>query len=701
MQCRSPQYRAFLIISAVLLLPQIALARKVQPRSMNVAKLWFARDLQVGGDIQLRGPAATSIVRLKLPPSWQPGGPASLHLLVEHSQGLQGDKSFLAVSFNYGLLRSIRLDETNAAGTEITVVIPRASIRQTNELVLTVDQVDKSANPLTVISSRSFFELPYVEIPIPWDLGSLRRVFSNGPSTLSELPAILLPTNPSSSTLEATALVVANLIAHSPGAFQPLKVVQRFSDWAGPLFVIGTPTEQPELRSLAGETPLIFYQGRNSIGVTSSENKNPNATDGYMGIALNGPYHVGPVIFLTGNSPYAVLRAARTLASPNWVVGGRLARITGDVSWPSRRIREWDGFIPPTNSFHLSDLDHSDILLAYPDGATIPLRAPPDAVFLNYGHEITLKLALSREFYLPGSYIVLKLNGSELGKYPLPEFGLTVSLRVEIPARLLAGDNVLTVLWQGPMPGTSLTAVGWILRDTEFELPRNYQAELPDLGLLRNRFYPFSLKSDFSDVLLVVPDRMNADLISAFLATVAGLARLAPSEYVALRIARIQELKDYDLANSHLLFLNSDESGNLPVQISTVDEPTMKAVNVRRRIWEITSPWSTRKCILVISARTSTELVSAAESVFAPDTLNHLTGDTALFDGNKMSCLTLRPRRRLVDISYNLTLQVWLREHWMALPIVATALSTALFLMVRIALRRNRSRSLAAATKVL
>jgi len=320
-------------------------------------------------------------------------------------------------------------------------------------------------------------------------------------------------------------------------------------------------------------------------------------------------------------------------------------------------------------------------------------------VFLNYGHEIDLKLALNREFYLPGSYVVLRLNGSELGRYPLPEYGLTVSLRLEIPAHLLANDNVLKVLWQGPVPHTSTTVAGWILRDTEFNLPRNYEAELPDLGLLKNHLYPFSLKSDFSDVILVVPNRANADLTSALLATTAGLARLAPSEYIAVRTASVGELKDYDLSNFHLVFLNADRSGDLSLQISTAVEPSMKAVNVRQRVWEITSPWNTRRFILMINARTGAELVSVAESVFAPDTLNRLSGDTALFGGNKMSCLTLRPRQRLVDISYSLTLQAWLQEHWLALPVVALALSTALFLMVRIALRPKSSRLLRVATK--
>jgi len=657
---------------------------------MNIARLEFARDLQVAGDLQLRGPAATAIVPLKMPPSWRPGGPASLHLFVQHSQGLDGDKSFLTVSFNYGLLRSIRLDETNAAGTEVTVAIPSSSIRPANQLVLTVDQVGNTASPLTVISSRSFFELPYVEIPVRWDLGSLRSVLSIGSPTASELPAILLPVNASSTTLEALSLVVANFIAHSPASLQPLKVVHNLNDWTGPVFVIGTPTEQPELRSLQGATPLIFYQERNSVAVATEDDRNLNATDGYIGIALNVRRQAGPVIFLTGNSPGAVIKAARALTSPNWVVAGKFARITGDTSWPTRRIREWDGYIPPTNSFHLSDLDHRDIRIAYPDGATVPLRAPPDTAFLGYGHEITLKLALNREFYLPDSYIILKLNGSELGRYPVTEFGLAGSVQLEIPARLLTGDNVLKVLWQGPVPSTSLTTLGWISRDTEFYLPRNYEAELPDLGLLRNHLYPFSLKSDFSDVILVAPDRANPDLLSTLLAVVAGLARLAPSERVTVHVAYARELKDYDLSNFHLIFLNADQSGNLPVQISTTYVPKMRAVNVRELVWEITSPWSTRKCILVISAKTSADLLAAAESVFAPDTLNRLTGDTAFFDGNKVSCLTLRHKQKVADISYSLTLQAWLRDHWLALPIVAIAISTALFMMVRIALQSNR-----------
>lgn len=177
------------------------------------------------------------------------------------------------------------------------------------------------------------------------------------------------------------------------------------------------------------------------------------------------------------------------------------------------------------------------------------MRATPDSVFLDYGHEVMLKLTLSSEFYLPGSYVVVKLNGSELGSYSIADKlrGREGSVHIKIPAKLLVSDNVLSVLWQGPVQSVSQSTAGWISQDSEFYLPRNYAAELPAMGLLRQHLYPFSIKADFSDLLVVVPDRVNADTISALLAAAAGIGRVAPSEHVAFHVARSSELKERPL----------------------------------------------------------------------------------------------------------------------------------------------------------
>lgn len=684
------QFRTFFIILVTALLSQSVLAGNVHssPGSVGLAKLGFSGELQTGDDVQLRGLTANSVLQLKLPPRYRPSGSGSLHLLLRHSPGLNGDKSFLTVTLNYALLRSIRLDETNAEITEITIPIPSSAIQQTNSLALAVDQVDGSGAPLTVISSRSFLEFPYAETPVQWDLADLRTTLSSPALKPSEQPALLVPINASSSTLEAAALIAANLIAHSADSSHAFKVVHRLTDWSGPLFVIGTPSEQPELTALQRTAPISFYRGRDGILITPAGDHSTNAIDGYIGIALDTQRHAGPVIFVSGNSPAAVLKAAKALTSPNWSAAGKFARVASDATWPARRMREWDQFIPPTNSFRLSDLTHNDIPIAYPDGAKIALRTTPDSVFLSYGHEVKLQLTLSSEFYLPSSFIVVQLNGSELGRYSVSDNlrGREGALRIKIPAKLLVSDNVLKILWQGPVTSGSLTTAGWISRDTEFYLPKNYEAQLPDLGLLRQHLYPFSIKADFSDLLIVLPDRVNADSMSALLAAASGIRRLAPSEHVAFHVARSRELLEYELSNFNIIFVTA---GPIPPVVMMANTSNATAAKIHERVWEGISPWSTHRWVLVIRAQTPAELLSLTESIFDPAVLNHLTGDTAFIDGKNTICLNLREKRKLGDASYNSAMQAWLREHWLALPVVAILVSTALFLLVRIVLQQN------------
>ena len=54
----------------------------------------------------------------------------------------------------------------------------------------------------------------------------------------------------------------------------------------------------------------------------------------------------------------------------------------------------------------------------------------------------------------------------------------------------------------------------WLLKSSEFDLPHDYQSALPDLGVLQYGLFPFGLRSNFSDTLIVLPDHTGDDLIA-------------------------------------------------------------------------------------------------------------------------------------------------------------------------------------------
>src|SRR5690348_14389552 len=200
----------FAMLLIALLASAGAWARARTQAPPSIQKISLGDPLHAGGDWRLSGPAASALVRFALPLRSQPAPGSRLHLFLEHPTALDGDRSFLTVSLNYGILRSLRLDETDASLTEITVDVPPASIHENNQLVLSVEQHSpQAAAPLTIISARSYLELHSVRIPIAWTLAGLHEAAVSPAAYGPERLSVLLPVNPGSGTLEALALLVA------------------------------------------------------------------------------------------------------------------------------------------------------------------------------------------------------------------------------------------------------------------------------------------------------------------------------------------------------------------------------------------------------------------------------------------------------------------------------------------------------------
>ncbi len=648
--------------------------------------------LHSGGDWRLSGPAASALVRFALPPRSEAVAGSTLHLFLSHSDKLDGDRSFLTVTLNYGILRSVRLDATNADMTEIVVEVPPASVRQNNQLVFSVEQYSpQSGSPLTVISARSFLEMHSIRVPMEWNLASLHEAATSPAAYGPERISVLLPDRPSSSTLEAIALLVAGL-SHRAGQEQPaLNVIHDVRRSDGLTLVVGTPLEQPSLTALAN-TPLTFYRNGLRTLVGGNAPETVNQTDGFIQLR-SSPSGGGPVMLVTGNSPAAVLNAARALVGPTWRVADNFARISTSADWSELAPRHWDGFLPVRNSFQLRDLHEKNLPIAYPDGVLISLNATPDAIFLPYAHQIILKLALAAQFRVPEAEIVVQLNGTELTRFNVDERFRTgaASLPVAIPARLLRTTNLLKVSWQGPAPAATDGTAGWVLGGSEFYLPRYYKAQLPELGLLQASFYPFSLRADFSDVLLIVPDRTDAAIVAVVLDLARVLARMAPADHLAFHLTHWNNVTADDLARYDLILLHPGSLTRLPSQlVGAMPHLPLRSGSGRdlRIIRELISPWNRDRYVLVINAESPAALSALVDAAFSPERMAALSGDTAVIEPAGTRCFALAPRQELREFSYNLALQAWLRAHWTALPLVLISVSGGLFVVVRLLLRQ-------------
>jgi len=254
---------------------------------------------------------------------------SALHLFVRHSEDLDGSRSFLSVTLNYGILRSFRLDPQNAALTEVVVPIPPATVKQHNTLVVSVEQFLRpnagSREIWSSLSARSFLELRYAETPLDLNLGRLPSALLE-PHTLSaNRLTVLLPRRFDPATLEATALLVANFSRRPPGDRIATHIVRSVQAARDPLLIVGTPAEQPELVSLKERLPLAFASTRGRTVLQRTGAATAGEPEGVVGLTTKPGGDQSPILVVSGDSGAGVLRAARSVLAPGWTASGNFA----------------------------------------------------------------------------------------------------------------------------------------------------------------------------------------------------------------------------------------------------------------------------------------------------------------------------------------------------------------------------------------
>src|SRR6266508_1171624 len=106
--------KLFLLISGVLLFPLPASGRSgvpgtPLPRQSEYA-IRFKDHLRLASDLTLTATVTYASITFRCESRWRPSRASRLHLFIAHSPNLDGNRSFLSISLNYGILRSLRLD---------------------------------------------------------------------------------------------------------------------------------------------------------------------------------------------------------------------------------------------------------------------------------------------------------------------------------------------------------------------------------------------------------------------------------------------------------------------------------------------------------------------------------------------------------------------------------------------------------------
>lgn len=642
-------------------------------------------------DLRFTGATASRTITFGRDARWAPRSGSKLHLFVSHSPRLDARRSFLTVTLNGGILRSLPLDEQNERG-EMVVSIPAEMIQRANELRLAVVQfAEGGAEPWTAVGSGSFVSLAFDEAPGAANLASLPLPLLDPAGPRDLRLGVLVPSRLTLPTLEATALILADLACRAAPRAVDLRFVGSVED-DDPLLIVGTPAEQRLLPAVATPRVTIIDRPNGPALAVAGASPIDDAT-GLVGLTSTGP-HGAPVLYVTGNTPEAVARAGWSLAAHSqWQ--GDVALASSSPAWRAKRPREWGGFPPPRARFSLSDMGLSPAPLTINSHAPLRIAIPalPDTRFLSHGHRIRLSLRrLPALLEQPEGGLEVSWNGLMLRRVSAaelprqPEFTLEMALPVEALRR----DNVLALAWKGA--SGAFTPLTLLPDGTQLYWPREYEARLPDLALLRSSLYPLSLRSDLSDVILVVPDTITEEIFELVCELSAWLGRTLPTDRIGLRVRQASTLTRGERSSSHLILLRTSRGADpfasaLPDPRKAGRDGSVTALPI---LQEAVSPWNEEKFVLSYRAASGSALLRGFRTLIQPRVLAQLKGDTAFVSSQGVACYTLGGRRVVREVSYFTRAEAYLLTHWLALPFIVALASVLLFVGVRLALEYRR-----------
>jgi hypothetical protein len=630
-------------------------------------------------DLRLSGVRATRQVEFPWPVDWRPAPGAELRLRFEHSPALDGERSFLWVVLNHGVLRSLRLDAQNAGPTEVMMPVSPDMLHEDNQLVISAQQFT-GAGPAhavwTLVRSESFLSIPFERRRMEWSLADLPEPVLRRHSYEERRLTVLLPSGPSLDTLEATARTLASLAARVAPARVTLAFAHSLGELSTPAVAVGTPREQPAIRAL---------------GVLGGDAAKAGPSTGVLALVREAGPRAQPLLVVTGREPAAVARAALALFGRPPPKGSVLLLVPQAATWQPAETRRWRGFIPPANGFHVDEVGdpRAELAVTADLPARVRMKAPPDARFLPYGHRATLVFqALPALASDPKADLEVYWNDRLLRRAPMEGKtpGRTFTLSAPIPAAAMSHENLLTVAWNGRSgaPGPFVMLRG----ESSLFLPREYVVELPDLALLGSGFYPFSLRADLSDTVVGAPEGDAA--IPALCELAALLGRLLPSERFLFRVSSLRQAMAGRGHNSILL-----ETGEDPVLVPLPDLKRLPHGESLGRLpfaEELESARGDGRYVLRLRAPTPALLRAAARSLGDPSILERISGDTVFLAAEGPVAFRLGARRTIAQIDYLTRLEAWLRAHWLALPLILAVASGLLFAGLRLVLEHHRSR---------
>lgn len=694
--------------------------------------LEFNRSPIVGNSLRMRGTYSEARLGFTRPRNWNLKSAKAL-IRFQHSPALLANRSNLTVRVNGTSVGSVPLNRKQSQIGQLLVNIPPNLIQNYNEITMVAQQNnsptcsdpgDPTLWSEILPDSKLLFNFQPKAVPL--DFSRYPYPFFDDLSLDANQVAYLLPNQITESWLTSAARYQAGLGRLAD--FRPLntQLVKNLNQVPANqrLVIIGTPQEQPALRSLK-----LPYTIANNQFVDGNKAALPEDV-GLLMLATSRNKGV-PVLVITGNGPEGVAKAVQFLLQTEQRKLGTGSAVLVDKldDVPSPPPRQWARYLPDQSSFKLADLrDAEDKPLqdatvrgSYSPPVEFNFRALPDDRFKR-GSSMTLYYSHSPQVNPRLSTVEVRLDGTPIGGQRLAsENGVNrESLNVNLPENLVKPNSKVQVAFNlvPREPGdcgrvTDQQLWGTVHSDTKFNLNRDSSVQLPDLKLLQAGF-PFAAPQDLSTTAIALPDNPSNAEVETLLEFSERLGRLSQADTVKLQVYTAGTLPEETRKQANLVGIGKRD--RFPFQeVFQAGGFQIKDLFTRRSdqsqiqtlpdtggvVKQIISPWNGSRVLLALTAQSDSGL-DKIRALFQNDSLFfQLEDDTAVINTNEKNPSEYDPdayaleffreanRTSQIDNSSPLSrMSRFLQENWYLLPtgIVFTAL--VLYGIVQLYLKR-------------
>ncbi len=628
--------------------------------------LEFNRSPVVGTRFSLKGIYDESRLGFTRPRDWKIKS-VKASIRYRHSPALYATRSNLTVMINGASVGSIPLNRKEGEIGTATFDIPLSQLQNYNEVTIgalqnnsptcTQDPYDPSLWTEILPDSKIVFD--FTPQPVPLDFNRFPYPIFDELSLYPNQVVYLQPAKADDTWLTPAARFQATLGRLADFRRLDTRVVKAVNDVkpGERLIVIGTPEQQPALKSLSLPMPL-----KNNQLLDSKQKALPPDVGVLM--LTTSPNKKAPVLVATGNGPAGVAKAVQFLVqSKDRKIGtGQSILVKKLDPVPSPPARSWAGYLPLEERFQLSDLKtrnnqpFKDVTVRGSDSPPIEIdfRALPDDQFVpgnsmtlsySYGPQINAKTSLV-EVKLDGVALVGKrltsINGGtrESLKIPLPEDLIKPTSKIQVDFRLDARER------RSCSRVTDQQLWGTLHTDTSFDLKRTNTVNLPNLKLLQYGF-PFAAPQDLSTTAIVVPKSPSTSDLMTLLEFSGRLGRLSKADSVQLTAYTAGSLPQEVREKQHLVGIGTQKNFPFPEAMNSggfslgdVFTRMRNQSNVQTApdndgvIKEISSPWNKERVLLALSGQTEKGLEQVQDLLRQDPLFFQVEGDTVLIAAN-------------------------------------------------------------------